>query len=146
MKDFDVNEAFMSSDDDYASLWVGNCISSEKFQEYIHIDYDKVNDGYFGFHLGEDYGIASYDHDFFLLNFLENTTRNVEELLEIGAADSLIEYFKKTIGETLNDDYNCCIMLFDTKYEGSIKRVEHNFGYFEFLGYIKCDKFEMISG
>lgn len=130
--------------ENYVSVWVGVCDNVEKYNEYIKNHYDR-DDEQSTFELGEDFGIDTYDDTYTLVYFSENATTSIQELLDIGEPEYVIENFKRFYGEKLDKQYNCTIMIYDMKYDGTIKHCQNpKYGEFDFLGSMEADKFDLI--
>ena len=126
----------------YLSVWLGDCEREELFNKYIELQYteDEDDDTKSAFLLGEDFGIAWYDDDFVLVNFLSEKTDDLGQLLDCGAPDCVIEEYKKLIGSQLERKYNCCVMFYEMRYTGEmLKTVESKYGVFTFIGSIEAD-------
>lgn len=121
--------------DDYASLWLCKVDSEEILDEYVSIDYGK-DDGEIPFGLGRDFHIRWYDEDLF--EFSYSTDKKGWDLL-VGHSfvdDILSDLVDKFNGE-MDDKFNGVILLYDKGYDGNVKEIENQYGYFRFVGSFK---------
>ena len=105
--------------------------------------YEKEDESWF--ELGNDFGINFYDEDFSLVNYSENSTRDIAVLLDTGAPDYVAEHFIELMGQELAEEFNCCVMFYDMEYKGEVKEIHNEqYGYFVYLGSMESDKFDML--
>ena len=55
--------------DNYVSLWLCKVNSEQKLEEYVDLDYDKVENDEIPFELGCDFLISWYDEDFLEISY-----------------------------------------------------------------------------
>ena len=123
----------------FVSTWIGKVESEKDFYDYIQIR-GRNDDIQSAFLLGEDFGIMFYDEDCSLVCFLNKETSNLDELLETGAPDYVIDGYKKSINGLLTEKYNCCVMFFEMKYTGELlQTIDSKYGRFTFIGCLEAD-------
>ena len=123
----------------YLSVWVGDCEQEEMFREYIR--FRGTNDGAkSAFYLGEDFGIMFYDDSCSLVNYLEERTNKLSQLLDTGVPNYVIDKYIALLGAELSQEYNCCVMFYEMKYTGKpLETIKSKYGNFTFIGYIEAD-------
>lgn len=133
MKD---NDLFYD-EDGFLSLWLCNVHSEQLLQDYVNIDYEKVENDEIPFQLGCDFNISWYDEDFIEIAFEKNMT--VWDLLKGHSyIDSIIPLLKKDYQEVMKENYNSTIIIYDLKYEGNVTEIkDEKYGYFKFIGTFK---------
>ena len=81
-----------------------------------------------------------YDDSCSLVSFLDKETNDIDELLETGAPDYVIEGYKNMLNGLLLEKYNCCVMFFEMKYTGELLRtIDSKYGHYTFIGSIEAD-------
>ena len=122
------------SNDEYLSVFVGVCKSQELLDQYLEKDYELLNEyDCIGFELGVDFGINTYDEDFSVFVVNPNMSKDLEEgFVEAEVFD--MELLKKDYPDGLDRPYNTAIIIGRLKYEGEVKEIQNEFGYFKFLG------------
>ncbi len=122
------------SNDEYLSVFVGVCKSQELLDQYLEKDYELLNEyDCIGFELGVDFGINTYDEDFSVFVVNPNMSKDLEEVF-VEAEVFDMELLKKDYPDGLDRPYNTAIIIGRLKYEGEVKEIQNEFGYFKFLG------------
>ena len=122
------------SNDEYLSVFVGVCKSQELLDQYLEKDYELLNEyDWIGFELGVDFGINTYDEDFSVFVVNPNMSKDLEEVF-VEAEVFDMELLKKDYPDGLDRPYNTAIIIGRLKYEGEVKEIQNEFGYFKFLG------------
>ena len=122
------------SNDEYLSVFVGVCKSQELLDQYLEKDYELLNEyDCIGFELGVDFGINTYDEDFSVFVVNPNMSKDLEEVF-VEAEVFDMDLLKKDYPDGLDRPYNTAIIIGRLKYEGEVKEIQNEFGYFKFLG------------
>ena len=122
------------SNDEYLSVFVGVCKSQELLDQYLEKDYELLNEyDCIGFELGVDFGINFYDEDFSVFVVNPKMSKDLEEVF-VEAEVFDMELLKKDYPDGLDRPYNTAIIIGRLKYEGEVKEIQNEFGYFKFLG------------
>ena len=122
------------SNDEYVSVFIGVCKSQELLDQYLEKDYELLNEyDCIGFELGVDFGINTYDEDFAVFIVNPNMSKDVEEVFADAAVFDT-DLLKKDYPDDLDRPYNTAIVIGKLKYEGEVKEIQNEFGYFKFLG------------
>ena len=126
--------ACYSTDENRCSVFAGVCKSQELFEQYLEKDYELLFDDCIGFEMGIDFGINTYDEDFFVMVLQKNLTSQIDELVK-DAEIFDIDALKRMYPNGLDRPYNAIIILDRMIYDGPIKEVQNEtFGDFKFLG------------
>lgn len=95
--------------------------------------------------LGNDFGIHTYEEDFSLVYYSDESTKSLKVLLDTGASEYVMNHFIEQYGEELNEEYNCAVMFYEMDYTGEVKHYNNEkFGEFVFLRSVYSDKFDML--
>lgn len=122
------------SNDEYLSVFVGVCKSQELLDQYLEKDYELLNEyDCIGFELGVDFGINTYDEDFSVFIVNPNMSKDLDEVF-VEAEVFDMDLLKKDYPDGLDRPYNTAIVIGRLKYEGEVKEIQNEFGYFKFLG------------
>lgn len=122
------------SNDEYLSVFVGVCKSQELLDQYLEKDYELLNEyDCIGSEFGIDFGINFYDEDFSVFVVNPNMSKDLEEVF-VEAEVFDMELLKKDYPDGLDRPYNTAIIIGRLKYEGEVKEIQNEFGYFKFLG------------
>lgn len=122
------------SNDEYLSVFVGVCKSQELLDQYLEKDYELLNEyDCIGFELGVDFGINTYDEDFSVFVVNPKMSKDLEEVF-VEAEVFDMDLLKKDYPDGLDRPYNTAIIIGRLKYEGEVKEIQNEFGYFKFLG------------
>ena len=122
------------SNDEYLSVFVGVCKSQELLDQYLEKDYELLNEyDCIGFELGVDFGINTYDEDFSVFVVNPNMSKDLDEVF-VEAEVFDMDLLKKDYPDGLDRPYNTAIVIGRLKYEGEVKEIQNEFGYFKFLG------------
>ena len=122
------------SNDEYLSVFVGVCKSQELLDQYLEKDYELLNEyNCIGFELGVDFGINTYDEDFSVFIVNPNMSKDLDEVF-VEAEVFDMDLLKKDYPDGLDRPYNTAIIIGRLKYEGEVKEIQNEFGYFKFLG------------
>lgn len=122
------------SNDEYLSVFVGVCKSQELLDQYLEKDYELLNEyDCIGFELGVDFGINTYDEDFSVFVVNPNMSKDLDEVF-VEAEVFDMDLLKKDYPDGLDRPYNTAIIIGRLKYEGEVKEIQNEFGYFKFLG------------
>ena len=120
--------------DEYLYVFVGVCKSQELLDQYLEKDYELLNEyNCIGFELGVDFGINTYDEDFSVFIVNPNMSKDLEEVF-VEAEVFDMDLLKKDYPDGLDRPYNTAIVIGRLKYEGEVKEIQNEFGYFKFLG------------
>lgn len=122
------------SNDEYLSVFVGVCKSQELLDQYLEKDYELLNEyDCIGSEFGIDFGINFYDEDFSVFVVNPKMSKDLEEVF-VEAEVFDMELLKKDYPDGLDRPYNTAIIIGRLKYEGEVKEIQNEFGYFKFLG------------
>lgn len=122
------------SNDEYLSVFVGVCKSQELLDQYLEQDYELLNEyDCIGSEFGIDFGINFYDEDFSVFVVNPNMSKDLEEVF-VEAEVFDMDLLKKDYPDGLDRPYNTAIIIGRLKYEGEVKEIQNEFGYFKFLG------------
>lgn len=122
------------SNDEYLSVFVGVCKSQELLDQYLEKDYELLNEyDCIGSEFGIDFGINFYDEDFSVFVVNPNMSKDLEEVF-VEAEVFDMDLLKKDYPDGLDRPYNTAIIIGRLKYEGEVKEIQNEFGYFKFLG------------
>ncbi|MEW9124852.1 MAG: immunity 22 family protein [Thermotaleaceae bacterium] len=126
-------KSYTYSNDEYVSVFVGNCKSQKLLNEYMKKDYELLEVDCIGSEFGVDFGVNTYDEDFLVAISNMPPSKSLEEIF--AQTDIFyIEKLKANYPNGLDDFYNTAIVVGKLKYEGDIKDVQNNeFGCFRFL-------------
>lgn len=128
------DEGFYYDKDGFLSLWLCNVDSEQLLQDYINIDYEKVEKDEIPFPLGCDFNISWYDEDFIETAF-ENGRTGWDLLKGHSYIESVIPLLKKDYQEVLEKNYNGTIIIYNLKYNGNVTEIKNEtYGYFKFIG------------
>lgn len=122
------------SNDEYVSVFIGNCNSQELLNRYLEKDYEMLDVDCIGSEFGIDFGINTYDEDFLVAIANAKASNSIEEIFaETDVFD--IDKLKADYPNDLEDFYNAAIVVGKLKYEGDTKEIQNNeFGHFKFWG------------
>lgn len=122
------------SNDEYVSVFIGNCNSQELLNRYLEKDYEMLDVDCIGSEFGIDFGINTYDEDFLVAVANAKSSNSIEEIFaKAGVFD--IDKLKANYPNDLEGFYNSAIVVGKLKYEGDTKEIQNNeFGHFKFLG------------
>ena len=122
------------SNDEYLSVFVGVCKSQELLDQYLEQDYELLNEyDCICSEFGIDFGINFYDEDFSVFVVNPKMSKDLEEVfVEEEVFD--MDLLKKDYPDGLDRPYNTAIIIGRLKYEGEVKEIQNEFGYFKFLG------------
>ena len=112
------------SNDEYLSVFVGVCKSQELLDQYLDC---------IGSEFGIDFGINFYDEDFSVFVVNPKMSKDLEEVF-VEAEVFDMDLLKKDYPDGLDRPYNTAIIIGRLKYEGEVKEIQNEFGYFKFLG------------
>lgn len=122
------------SNDEYLSVFVGVCKSQELLDQYLEKDYELLNEyDCIGSEFGIDFGINFYDEDFSVFVVNPKMSKDLEEVF-VEAEVFDMDLLKKDYPDGLDRPYNTAIIIGRLKYEGEVKEIQNEFGYFKFLG------------
>lgn len=112
------------------SIWLGNLKGEEDLDEYVALKYDEDGDSLPSLFF-RDFHINHYetDEDFFEVEWLEESNKNISKLLEGISYEEIIIPKVKQYSE-LNKTYNCIILIYNFAYSGEV----HSSGKFDFIG------------
>lgn len=100
----------------YVSLWVGKFNSNIDFQNYLLISYTEDGDA-IPSKFEKDFQIDYYNEDFMEAEHFEGETKNLSKLLDgCSYDDVVIPNFIKMQGDSLTDNFNSIILLYDFQY------------------------------
>lgn len=120
--------------ENFVSLWLGKIKSEKDMNKYLEIKYTKDGDSIIS-KFARDFNISRYDNDFSEVEFLDDLSNNVYELIEgFSYDDIIIPYFKNILGEDLESSYNAVILLYNFKYDNSVSEVNNEIGCIKFIG------------
>lgn len=127
----DINAYF--DNDNYVSLWLC-CTSSEQvLREYVHIDYDKVENEEIPFALGCDFLISWYDEDSLEISYKPNI-KGWRLLEGHSYMEDLLPGLLDEFQDVIDDIFNGAILIYNLDYDGSVREIENQYGYFKFVG------------
>ena len=86
-----------------------------------------------GSEFGIDFGINFYDEDFSVFVVNPKMSKDLEEVF-VEAEVFDMDLLKKDYPDGLDRPYNTAIIIGRLKYEGEVKEIQNEFGYFKFLG------------
>jgi hypothetical protein len=121
------------SNDEFVSVFVGNCNSQELLNRYLKKDYELLEVDCIGSEFGIDFGINTYDEDYLVAVVNTKSSNNIEEIFSKAKVFD-IDKLKASYPNNLKDFYNAAIVVGKLNYEGDIKEIQNNeFGHFKFL-------------
>ena len=131
------NKGYFYDEEGYLSLWLCKANSEQLLQDYVNIDYAKVENDEIPFQLGCDFNISWYDEDFIETAFEDNMV-GWDLLKGHSYIDSIIPVLKKDYQELMEKKYNSTIIFYDMNYDGKVMETNNkNYGYFRFIGSFK---------
>lgn len=125
----------------YLSLWLCNTESIDSLNKYLEIDYGNdeedlgIDDVYtVDFEMGHDFNIKWYDEDY--LEASHSGNMKGWDLLEGHSyIESIFPALRESCQDVMSDTYNSVIIIYDFKYDGSIKEVKNaRYGFFKYIG------------
>ena len=122
--------------DNYASLWLCKVNSEQKLEEYVDLDYDKVENDEIPFELGCDFLISWYDEDFLEISYRPED-KGWDLLKEHSYMEDLLPGLIERFQDEMDDKFNSVILIYNLDYDGNVKEVENQYGYFKFIGSFK---------
>lgn len=127
-------KSYSYSNDEYLSVFVGVCKSQELLDQYLEQNYELLTEyDCIGSEFGVDFGINFYDEDFSVFIVNPNMSKDLEEVF-VEAEVFDMDLLKKDYPDGLDRPYNTAIIIGRLKYEGEVKEIQNEFGYFKFLG------------
>lgn len=127
-------KSYSYSNDEYLSVFVGVCKSQELLDQYLEQNYELLTKyDCIGSEFGVDFGINFYDEDFSVFIVNPNMSKDLEEVF-VEAEVFDMDLLKKDYPDGLDRPYNTAIVIGRLKYEGEVKEIQNEFGYFKFLG------------
>lgn len=131
------NKGIFYDKEGYLSLWLCKTNSEQLLQDYVDLDYVKVEYDEIPFQLGRDFNISWYDEDLIETAF-ESDMVGWDLLKGHSYIDSIIPALKKDYQELMEKNYNSTIIIYDMKYDGNVTEIKNKkFGYFRFIGTFK---------
>lgn len=122
------------SNDEYLSVFIGVCKSQEILDQYLEQNYELLTEyDCIGSEFGVDFGINFYDEDFSVFIVNPNMSKDLDEVF-VEAEVFDMDLLKKDYPDGLDRPYNTAIVIGRLKYEGEVKEIQNEFGYFKFLG------------
>ena len=122
--------------DNYVSLWLCKVNSEQKLEEYVDLDYDKVENDEIPFELGCDFLISWYDEDFLEISYRPED-KGWDLLKEHSYMEDLLPWLIERFQDEMDDKFNSVILIYNLDYDGNVKEVENQYGYFKFIGSFK---------
>lgn len=122
--------------DNYASLWLCKVNSEQKLEEYVDLNYDKVENDEIPFELGCDFLISWYDEDFLEISY-KPEDKGWDLLKEHSYMEDLRPGLIERFQDEMDDKFNSVILIYNLDYDGNVKEVENQYGYFKFIGSFK---------
>ena len=122
--------------DNYVSLWLCKVNSEQKLEEYVDLDYDKVENDESPFELGCDFLISWYDEDFLEISYRPED-KGWDLLKEHSYMEELLPGLIERFQDEMDDKFNSVILIYNLDYDGNVKEVENQYGYFKFIGSFK---------
>lgn len=122
--------------DNYVSLWLCKVNSEQKLEEYVDLDYDKVENDEIPFELGCDFLISWYDEDFLEISYRPED-KGWDLLKEHSYMEELLPGLIERFQDEMDDKFNSVILIYNLDYDGNVKEVENQYGYFKFIGSFK---------
>ena len=122
--------------DNYVSLWLCKVNSEQKLEEYVDLDYDKVENDEIPFELGCDFLISWYDEDFLEISYRPED-KGWDLLKEHSYMEDLLPGLIERFQDEMDDEFNSVILIYNLDYDGNVKEVENQYGYFKFIGSFK---------
>ena len=119
--------------DNYVSLWLCKVNSEQKLEEYVDLDYDKVENDEIPFELGCDFLISWYDEDFLEISYRPED-KGWDLLKEHSYMEELLPGLIERFQDEMDDKFNSVILIYNLDYDGNVKEVENQYGYFKFIG------------
>jgi hypothetical protein len=102
------------------SLWVGISPSRNALENYVQIDYSTGDLARLS-QFADDFGTGLYDDDFVEADMSGKPTRSLSNLLRGCSYDSIIiSKFVKLCGESLPEEANAFVLLYNFRYNGSL--------------------------
>ena len=122
--------------DNYVSLWLCKVNSEQKLEEYVDLDYDRVENDEIPFELGCDFLISWYDEDFLEISYRPED-KGWDLLKEHSYMEDLLPGLIERFQDEMDDKFNSVILIYNLDYDGNVKEVENQYGYFKFIGSFK---------
>jgi hypothetical protein len=116
------------------SLWLGNFSSEELWAKYLEIVYS--DDGDFeGSEFTKAFDIDYYDEDFKESDFYAQSSISPQMLLEgFSYDDQIISEFEQLIGSSLQKPYNCVLLLYNFRYDGTVIEAKKDDSILRYMG------------
>lgn len=108
------------------SLWFGNCTSKMVLRKYVEIKYDN-EENRISSRFMTDFQIdfIEYNQDLLEYTYSEHVTSSLSELLQNASySESIISELIDFYGESLEEQYNTVIRLYDFEYEELVEEAK----------------------
>lgn len=118
------------------SLWFGNCRSEDLLRQYVDIKYDDNGDRISSKFM-TDFKIefSEYNQDLLECTYSEYPTSLLSELLKNASySDPIIPELEEFYGQTLTEQYNVVIRLYDFEYEEVVEEAKLDGKELTFIG------------
>lgn len=124
------------------SIWIGNFNSLGDLEKYIQTEY--IDDSVcLDSRFETDFNIEYYDEDFREINILDNPQDSFRCLLqEHSYCNSIISNYTKNHSDYIGSLYNSVILLYNYKYDQSVKEIEKEGIYIKYIGSVEYDEKE----
>lgn len=109
--------------DGLVSIWFGKCSTYEELKKYVAVNYTEDGDAEDS-RFEKDFDIEYLDEDFMEINFHNTPLKSFSEMLKNHSYfRSIISSFLGKFGDTLDEQYNSLILLYDFDYKGEKRNI-----------------------
>jgi Immunity protein 22 len=115
------------------SLWLGKAKSSDSLEEALQVFYSEDGD-FNGSEFTRGFQIEFYDENFKESEFFEKNKNSLEPLLEGFSYDDIVISRFSTIVESLKDEFNAVMLLYNFRYDATAIEWQNEEVYFKFVG------------
>lgn len=118
------------------SLWFGNCRNEDLLRQYVDIKYDGNGDRIQSkFMTDFKIGFSEYNQELLECTYSEDPTSLLSELLKNASySDPIIPQLEEFYGQTLTEEYNVVIRLYDFEYEEVVEEAKLDGKKLTFIG------------
>jgi hypothetical protein len=115
------------------SLWLGKTDSFESLESALQVSYSEDGD-FEGSPFTKGFNIKFYDEGCREAEFFDKSSDSIETLLEGFSYDNIIVPKFSALTDSLTQQYNAVVLLYNFRYIGSVLEWNHRLVYFKFLG------------
>ncbi|WP_053365750.1 immunity 22 family protein [Bacillus sp. FJAT-27245] len=119
------------------SLWVGEFGSSEKFRDYLFIEYDEDGEA-IPSNFEKDFSIEYYDEDFREVVYHQQPHSSLNQLVA-GASfeEVIIPKFQEMFAKNAPEKANAVVLLYNFHYNSTIKTAQSGLGTLHYIGAVQ---------